>query len=57
MFPPPASGEIVTTGTITDAWLVATGKVRSSGYGALGLDGLTVRFFVKMSNSMLAAVA
>jgi len=43
-FPPLAAGEIVTTGTITDAWPVAAGEVWSSEYGALGLDGLTVRF-------------
>ena len=39
-----AAGEIVTTGTITDAWPVAAGEVWSSDYGALGLDGLTLRF-------------
>ena len=34
-----AAGEIVTTGTITDAWPVAAGEVWSSDYGALGLEG------------------
>jgi 2-oxo-3-hexenedioate decarboxylase len=38
-----AAGEIVTTGTITDAWPVAAGEVWSSHYGALGLAGLTLR--------------
>jgi 2-keto-4-pentenoate hydratase len=39
-----AAGEIVTTGTITDAWPVAAGEVWSSDYGVLGLEGLTLRF-------------
>ena len=43
-FPPLAAGEIVTTGTITDAWPVAAGEVWSSDYGALGLTGLTLNF-------------
>jgi 2-oxo-3-hexenedioate decarboxylase len=43
-FPPPAAGEIITTGTITDAWPVAAGETWSSDYGALGLKGLTVSF-------------
>jgi 2-oxo-3-hexenedioate decarboxylase len=43
-FPPLAAGEIVTTGTITDAWPVAPGEAWSSDYGALGLDGLTLEF-------------
>ncbi len=43
-FPPLAAGEIVTTGTLTDAWPVAPGEVWSSDYGALGLKGLTVTF-------------
>jgi 2-oxo-3-hexenedioate decarboxylase len=42
--PPLAAGEIVTTGTITDAWPVAPGEIWSSDYGALGLSGLTLRF-------------
>jgi 2-oxo-3-hexenedioate decarboxylase len=43
-FPPLAAGEIVTTGTITDAWPVVAGETWSSDYGALGLAGLTVTF-------------
>ena len=42
--PPLAAGEIVTTGTITDAWPVSPGEIWSSDYGALGLSGLTLRF-------------
>lgn len=41
-FPPLAAGEIVTTGTITDAWPVVPGETWSSDYGALGLAGLTL---------------
>jgi 2-oxo-3-hexenedioate decarboxylase len=41
-FPPLAGGEIVTTGTITDAWPVAPGETWSSDYGALGLEGITL---------------
>jgi 2-oxo-3-hexenedioate decarboxylase len=44
-----AAGEIVTTGTITDAWPVAAGEVWSSDYGALGLQGLTLRFTAQQS--------
>jgi len=44
-----AAGEIVTTGTITDAWPVAAGEVWASHYGALGLDGLTLRFTAQQS--------
>jgi len=43
-FPPLAAGEIVTTGTLTDAWPVAPGETWSSDYGALGLAGLTLSF-------------
>jgi 2-keto-4-pentenoate hydratase len=43
-FPPLAAGEIVTTGTVTDAWPVAAGETWSSDYGALGIEGLTVAF-------------
>ena len=42
-------GSVVTTGTITDAWPVAAGEVWSSDYGALGLDGLTLRFTAQQS--------
>jgi 2-keto-4-pentenoate hydratase len=38
------AGEIVTTGTITDAWPVAPGETWSSDYGTLGLNGLTLKF-------------
>jgi 2-oxo-3-hexenedioate decarboxylase len=43
-FPPLAAGEIVTTGTITDAWPVVPGETWSSDYGALGLAGMTLTF-------------
>jgi 2-oxo-3-hexenedioate decarboxylase len=43
-FPPLAVGELVTTGTITDAWPVAPGETWSSDYGALGLPGITLSF-------------
>jgi 2-oxo-3-hexenedioate decarboxylase len=43
-FPPLAAGEIVTTGTLTDAWPVAPGETWSSDYGALGLPGVTLTF-------------
>lgn len=36
-------GELVTTGTITDAWPVTPGETWSSDYGSLGLHGLTLR--------------
>jgi 2-keto-4-pentenoate hydratase len=39
-----ASGEVVTTGTITDAQPIAAGESWTSDYGALGLDGLTITF-------------
>ena len=42
--PPLTAGEIVTTGTITDAWPVAPGETWSSDYGELGLTGLTLTF-------------
>ena len=43
-FPQLAAGEIVTTGTITDAWPVAPGETWSSDYGALPLQSVTLRF-------------
>jgi 2-oxo-3-hexenedioate decarboxylase len=43
-FAPLAAGEIVTTGTITDAWPVAAGQTWRSDYGALGLPGMTLSF-------------
>jgi 2-keto-4-pentenoate hydratase len=41
-FPSLAAGEIVTTGTITDAWPVVPGETWTSDYGELGLEGLTL---------------
>ena len=43
-FAPLASGEIVTTGTITDAWPVKRDETWQSHYGSLGVDGLRLRF-------------
>jgi len=40
--PPLQAGEIVTTGTITDAWPVSPGETWSSNYGELPLRGLTL---------------
>ena len=42
--PPLAAGEIVTTGTITDAWPVEPEETWYSDYGSLGIEGLTVTF-------------
>jgi 2-oxo-3-hexenedioate decarboxylase len=42
--PPLQPGEIVTTGTITDAWPVTPGERWSSDYGELPLRGLTLQF-------------
>jgi 2-oxo-3-hexenedioate decarboxylase len=42
--PPLASGEIISTGTLTDAWPVSRGEVWSSDYGELPIGGLTLRF-------------
>jgi len=39
-----AAGEIVTTGTVTDAWPVAAGEIWSSDYGVLGINGLALSF-------------
>jgi 2-oxo-3-hexenedioate decarboxylase len=44
LHPQLAAGEIITTGTITDAWPVAAGETWSSDYGALGLEALSVTF-------------
>jgi 2-keto-4-pentenoate hydratase len=43
-FTPLAAGEIVTTGTITDAWPVKAGETWSSDYGELGIEGLRLSF-------------
>jgi 2-keto-4-pentenoate hydratase len=40
--PPLAAGEVITTGTVTDAWPVAPGQTWTSDYGALGVAGLTL---------------
>ncbi len=42
--PPLAPGEIITTGTITDAWPVAPGETWQSDYGELGIPGLRLTF-------------
>jgi 2-oxo-3-hexenedioate decarboxylase len=42
--PPLQAGEIVTTGTITDAWPVLPGETWSSNYGELPLKGITLTF-------------
>jgi 2-oxo-3-hexenedioate decarboxylase len=43
-FDPLAAGEIVTTGTLTDAWPIEPGERWTSEFGALGIDGLTISF-------------
>jgi len=40
--PPLAAGEVITTGTLTDAWPVASDETWSSDYGALSVAGLTL---------------
>ena len=41
---PLVAGEIVTTGTLTDAWPITPGECWQSDYGSLRLDGLTAVF-------------
>jgi 2-oxo-3-hexenedioate decarboxylase len=41
-FPPLAGGEIVTTGTLTDAWPIEAGQAWRSDYGVLGIPGLRI---------------
>ena len=41
---PPGRGEVVTTGTLTDARPVKPGERWTSSYDALGIDGLSVVF-------------
>ena len=41
--PPLAAGELVTTGTLTDAWPVAAGETWTSNYATLGLVALCVQ--------------
>jgi 2-oxo-3-hexenedioate decarboxylase len=43
-FAPLAAGEIVTTGTVTDAWPVRRNETWQSHYGNLGVEGLRLRF-------------
>jgi 2-oxo-3-hexenedioate decarboxylase len=43
-FPPLTAGEIITTGTVTDAWPVMPGETWVSDYGALGFGGVTLSF-------------
>ena len=42
--PPLAAGEIISSGTLTDAWPVRAGETWSSDYGELPIRGLTLRF-------------
>ena len=41
--PPLAVGEVVTTGTLTDAWPIHSGETWSSDYGDLGVAGIRLR--------------
>ncbi len=41
---PLSAGELVTTGTLTDAWPVAAGQTWTSDYGTLGLPGIELTF-------------
>jgi len=41
---PLAAGEVITTGTLTDAWPVARGKTWSSDYGSLPVAALALTF-------------
>ena len=43
-FSPLSAGEVITTGTVTDAWPVEPGQTWRSDYGILGLPGLTLAF-------------
>jgi len=43
-FPALAAGEVITTGTLTDAWPVAPGQTWSSDYGMLPVAGMTLTF-------------
>jgi 2-oxo-3-hexenedioate decarboxylase len=43
-FPPLGAGEVITTGTLTDAFPVAAGETWSSDYGMLGLSGMELTF-------------
>ncbi len=39
-----AAGEVITTGTVTDAWPVGAGETWTSDYGTLGVAGLALSF-------------
>ena len=39
-----AAGDVITTGTITDAWPVKAAETWTSDYGDLGIDGITLSF-------------
>lgn len=41
-FSAPGAGEIITTGTLTDAWVIEPGERWHSNYGSLGVDGLSL---------------
>ncbi len=41
---PVGAGEVITTGTLTNAWEVNPGETWSSDYGTLGVPGLTITF-------------
>jgi 2-oxo-3-hexenedioate decarboxylase len=43
-FAPLAAGEVITTGSLTDAWAVQAGETWLSHYGVLGIGGLTATF-------------
>jgi 2-keto-4-pentenoate hydratase len=43
-FAPLAAGEVITTGSLTDAWPVSAGETWTSDYGTLGIGGLTAAF-------------
>jgi 2-oxo-3-hexenedioate decarboxylase len=41
---PLVAGEVITTGTVTDAWPVAAGETWTSDYGMLGVSGIALSF-------------
>ena len=43
-FAPLSAGEVITTGSLTDAWPVRAGETWTSDYGELGIGGLTATF-------------
>ena len=52
--PPVGAGEIVTTGTVTDAWPVAPGRTWTADYGALGLRPIELAFDARATDVTLA---